>query len=105
MSDHRFKAYSPDQLLLLPPELKTWLPENHLAWFVSEMVDSLNLSEIEGHYDHLKGGKPGYHPSMMVKLLIYAYCVGVPSSLDAIIIDPDPDHLTDEPGWNRVGIV
>lgn len=80
MSDHRFKAYDPDQLLLLPPDLKTWLPENHLAWFVSDMVDSLNLSEIEGHYDHLKGGKPGFHPSMMVKLLIYAYCVGVPSS-------------------------
>jgi transposase len=80
MSDHRFKEYDPDQLLLLPPDLKTWLPENHLAWFVSDMVDSLNLSEIEGHYDHLKGGKPGFHPSMMVKLLVYAYCVGVPSS-------------------------
>ncbi len=80
MSDHRFKVYDPDQLLLLPPDLKTWLPENHLAWFVSDMVDSLNLSEIEGHYDHLRGGKPGFHPSMMVKLLIYAYCVGVSSS-------------------------
>ena len=80
MRDHRFKSYDPDQLLLLPPDLRSWLPENHLAWFVSDMVDGLDLSRIEGHYDHLKGGKPGFHPSMMVKVLIYAYCVGVPSS-------------------------
>lgn len=80
MRDHRFKSYDPDQLLLLPPDLRSWLPENHLAWFVSDMVDGLDLSGIEGHYDHLKGGKPGFHPSMMVKVLIYAYCVGVPSS-------------------------
>jgi len=80
MRDHRFKSYDPDQLLLLPQDLRSWLPENHLAWFVSDMVDGLDLSGIEGHYDHLKGGKPGFHPSMMVKVLIYAYCVGVPSS-------------------------
>ena len=80
MRDHRFKSYDPDQLLLLPQDLRSWLPENHLAWFVSDMVDGLDLSEIIAHYDHLKGGRPGFHPAMMVKLVMYAYCVGVPSS-------------------------
>lgn len=80
MKDHRFKSYDPDQLLLLPPDMKEWLPEDHLAWFVSDVVDQLDLSDIIGEYEHLKGGRPGFHPVMMVKLLFYAYCVGVPSS-------------------------
>jgi transposase len=80
MRDHRFKSYDPDQLLLMPEDLRSWLPENHLAWFVSDMVDGLDLSEIIAQYDHLKGGRPGFHPAMMVKLVMYAYCVGVPSS-------------------------
>ncbi|MCA1961689.1 MAG: transposase [Desulfomonile sp.] len=51
MRDHRFKGYDPDQLLLLPPDLRLWLPEGHLAWFVSDMVDGLDLSRTdpEGH--------------------------------------------------------
>jgi transposase len=80
MKDHRFKSYDPDQLLLLPPDMKDWLPENHLAWFVSDVVDQLDLSDIIREYGHLKGGRPGFHPLMMIKLLFYAYCVGVPSS-------------------------
>ena len=56
------------------------MPEDHLALFVSDVVDRLDLSEIEDKYLHLKGGRPGFHPSLMVKLLVYAYCVGVPSS-------------------------
>lgn len=80
MRDHRFKSYDPDQLLLLPPDLRDWLPENHLAWFVSDVVEQIDLSDVIEEYDHLKGGRPGFHPVMMVKLLVYAYCVGVPSS-------------------------
>ena len=80
MGDHRFKDYNPGQLLLLPQDMRKWLPDDHLALFVSDVVDRLDLSEIEDEYLHLKGGRPGYHPCMMVKLLVYAYCVGVPSS-------------------------
>jgi transposase len=80
MGDHRFKTYDPDQLLLLPPDMRDWLPEDHLAWYVSDLVDRADLSDITVEYLHLKGGNPGFHPAMMTKLLVYGYCVGVPSS-------------------------
>ena len=76
----RFKPYAPDQMLLLPPSLRDWLPEDHLAYFVSDVVDELDLSEIEHAYETDRRGQPAYHPRMMTKLLVYAYCVGVPSS-------------------------
>ncbi len=60
--------------------MRDWLPEDHLAWFVSDVVEQLDLTEIIREYSHLKGGRPGFHPVMMVKLLLYAYCVGVPGS-------------------------
>ncbi len=76
-----FKEYNPDQMFLLPPSLKDWLPEDHLAYFVCEVVDQLDLSEILRAYEEGDGrGQPAYHPAMMVKVLFYAYCVGVPSS-------------------------
>jgi len=80
MSNHRFKEYNPDQLLLLPQDMRSWLPDDHLAWFVTDVVDRLDLSGFTEEYLHLAGGRPGFHPVMMVKLLVYAYCVGVPSS-------------------------
>ena len=79
MSVH-YKTYDPDQLFLLPPSLKEWLPESHLAYFVSEVVDELDLSDIEKTYSTRLQGQPPYHPAMMVKLLFYAYCMGTPSS-------------------------
>lgn len=66
--------------MLLPPSLKDWLPESHLGYFVSDLVDGLDLSEIERYYDRELRGYPPYHPRMMVKILAYAYCVGVFSS-------------------------
>jgi transposase len=60
--------------------MRSWLPDDHLAWFVSDVVDRLDLSQLADEYLHLAGGRPGFHPVMMVKLLVYAYCVGVPSS-------------------------
>lgn len=76
-----FRPYSLDQQLLLPPDLREWLPEDDLAWFVSDTVDQLDLTEFVRSYEAGDGrGQPPYHPSMMVKLLLYAYCVGVPSS-------------------------
>jgi len=73
----QYRLYEPDQLFLMPPNLREWLPENHLAYFVSDLVDDLNLSEIEAVYEDEERGQPPYHPRMMVKVLIYSYCVGV----------------------------
>jgi transposase len=77
-----FKPYTPDQLLLLPPALQDWLPEGHLASFISDVVDhALDLAPIFGAYATGDGrGQPPYHPALMVKLLVYAYCTGKPSS-------------------------
>ena len=58
-----FRPYEPDQLLLMPPALSDWVPENHLARFVSEGVDGLDLSAIEDGYDE-EWGYPPYHPRM-----------------------------------------
>lgn len=77
--DKQFKEYSPNQILLLPPNLHDWLPDNHLAYFVSDVVDQLDISEIEKNYSG-GAGQPAYHPRMMTKLIVYAYCVGVASS-------------------------
>src|SRR6202035_114038 len=75
-----YRAYLPEQDLLLPPGLRDWLPENHLAHFVSDVVDQLDLSAIESVYEKEERGQPPYHPRMMTKILLYGYCVGVFSS-------------------------
>ena len=74
-----FRPYEPDQMLLLPPSLSDWVPEDHLARFVSDLVDTLDLSAIEDTYTEERGYPP-YHPCMMVKVLLYAYCTGTYSS-------------------------
>src|SRR5438874_4622994 len=75
-----YKTYLPDQDLLLPTSLRDWLPENHLAYCVSDVVDQLDLSAIESVYEEEERGQPPYHPRMMTKLLLYGYSVGVFSS-------------------------
>ena len=75
-----YRPYLPEQDLLLPPSLRDWLPENHLAYFVSDLIDQLDLSAIEGYYEQEERGYPPYHPRMMTKFLVYGYCVGVFSS-------------------------
>jgi len=75
-----YRPYCPDQMFLLPPSLQDWLPENHLVYFVSDVVDQLDLSKIESVYEKDDRGQPPYHPRMMTKVLVYAYCVGVFSS-------------------------
>jgi hypothetical protein len=72
-----YRDYEPDQLFLMPPSLREWLPEDHLAYFISDLVDDLNLCEIEGTYRDENRGQPPYHPRMMLKVLLYSYCVGV----------------------------
>ncbi len=74
-----YRPYDPDQQLLLPAALQEWLPPDHLAYFFSDIVDQLDLSEITARYEEQRGGPP-YHPRMMVKVLLYGYCTGVASS-------------------------
>ena len=75
-----YRSYQPDQDLLLPPSLRDWLPERHLAYFVSDMVDHLDLKKVDAHYDKDPRGWPPFDPRLMTKLLVYGYCIGVYSS-------------------------
>ena len=75
-----YRPYVPEQDLLLPPSLREWLPEDHLAYFVSDLVDALDLSAITAVYEDEERGYPPYHPVMLTKVLVYGYCVGVFSS-------------------------
>jgi transposase len=75
-----YRPYVPEQDLLLPPSLRDWLPENHLAYFVSDLIDQLDLSAITAGYEDDERGYPPYHPVMLTKVLVYAYSVGVFSS-------------------------
>lgn len=76
----RFRPYAPDQDLLLPPNLRDWLPEDHLAHFVSDVVDELDLSAFYEPYEGDGRRKMPYEPRMMLKVLIYGYSTGVFSS-------------------------
>ena len=78
-NQRRFKPYQPNQLFLLPPDMKQWLPEDHLVYFVMDVVSQLDLGAIYRCYDSRKG-QPPFDPQMMIALLFYAYCIGLPSS-------------------------
>lgn len=76
-----FRPYDLNQQLLLPPDLRQWLPADHLALYISDVVESLNLAGILNSYEEGDGrGRPPYHPVLMVKLLVYGYCTGRMSS-------------------------
>ena len=102
----RFKPYQPNQLLLLPPDMKQWLPEGDLAYFIMDMVNQLDLSAIYDSYDGTKGGQPPFDPKMMTALILYCYCIGLPSSrkiekatydrvaFRVLTADQQPDHDT-----------
>ena len=81
---HMSKSFRSDDLnqaLLLPPSLHDWLPEKHLARFLVDVVEMLDLSGIYASYEAKDGrGQAAYLPEMMVRLLLYGYCVGVYSS-------------------------
>jgi transposase len=76
----RFREYNQSQSFLLPPSLDDWLPEDHEARFISDVVE--NLLDLSAIYDsYIKAdGYPPYDPSMMLKLLLFAYSTGVTSS-------------------------
>jgi transposase len=100
-----FRPYCPEQVLLMSPVLSEWLPEGHLAHFVSDVVESgaLDLSAIYCAYEEERGFPP-YDPRLMVKLLVYGYAVGVVSSrklerasyedvaVRMLCADQHPDH-------------
>lgn len=100
-----FLPYNLDQHYLLPPSLREWVPEDHLVFFVSDVVDSLDLSAIFLPYDKDElRGRAGYHPLMLTKLLVYGYCLGKISSrrleratyeevpFRVLTADQHPDH-------------
>jgi transposase len=76
-----FRRYDPHQELLLPPSLDDWLPEDHLARIVAQVVDDhLDLKPLLATYENEAGGSPAFHPRLLLKVLLYGYCVGVASS-------------------------
>ena len=103
---YNFVAPERDQLYLLPPSLTDWLPEDHLAWFVLDCVDEMDLQAFYADYREDGWGGAAHHPKTMVALLVYAYCLGVRSSRQierachvdvafrVICAGPFPDHTT-----------
>lgn len=72
--------YAPEQSFLLPPSLQEWLPQGHLAYFISDTVDALDLSAFHARYANGGSRNQPFHPAMMVKVLVYGYATGVFSS-------------------------
>jgi transposase len=77
----RFRVCTLDQQFLLPPSLQDWLPEDHLARFVADVMNELDLSLIYAKYERSDGrGLSAYHPLLLARLLLYGYCIGISSS-------------------------
>jgi transposase len=101
-----FRPDTLDQILLLPPSLQDWLPDGHLAGFIADVVNSLDLGAIYASYEEDGRGQAAYHPAMMVRLLLYGYCSGTYSSRQMqretyedvafryLAGDQHPDHST-----------
>jgi transposase len=75
-----YRPYEPQQEMLLPASLQDWLPHGHLAYFISDTVDALDLSAFYARYAGGGARNQPFHPAMMVKLLVYGYATGVFSS-------------------------
>ena len=101
-----FVACDREQELLLPPSLREWLPEGHLAWFVIDAVAAFDLREFYAAYRIDGHGRPAHDPAVMVALLLYGYAVGERSSrrlerrciedvaTRVICANQSPDHTT-----------
>src|SRR5690606_29945290 len=75
-----YLPYEPGQMLLLPEALQDWLPDGHLAHFISDTVDALDLSAFHARYAKDGPRNQPFHPAMMIKVLVYGYATGVFSS-------------------------
>src|SRR5215211_2065770 len=69
-----------EQAFLMPPDVREWLPEGHLAWFVIDAVAAIDLTAFYAGYREDGRSRPAYEPSMMVALVLYAYSRGVRSA-------------------------
>jgi transposase len=75
-----YRTYEPDQTLLFPPSVRDWLPEEHLAFFISDTIDALDVSAFDERYGDAGPGNQAFDPRMMLKVLVYAYATGTFSS-------------------------
>src|SRR5918911_1613098 len=101
-----FIACDREQSFLMPPDVRDWLPEHHLAWFVIDAVAEMNLDAFYAAYRVDGRARPAYDPAMMVALLLYAYARGTRSSrvieracsedvaFRVIAAQQRPDHAT-----------
>jgi transposase len=77
---YNFKSVDRETAYLLPPNMREWLPANHLAWFIVDTVESLDLEKFYLAYRSDGWGRAAYEPKMMTALLLYSYCLGEQSS-------------------------
>jgi transposase len=103
---YNFRACDRDQAFLLPPDVRDWLPADHLAWFVLDVVDQLDLGPFLKAYRADGHGRAAYEPRMLLGVLLYAYCTGVRSSRQierrchedvafrVLAGNSSPDHVT-----------
>ena len=103
---YNFIECNRNQMYLMPPSLKEWLPESHLAWFVMDAVEQMDLSGFYEKYRADGWGRSAYEPSMMLSLLLYAYSMGERSSRQierlcetdiafrVVTTNHNPDHTT-----------
>jgi len=103
---YNFKTFNRDQMYILPPSMREWLPKDHLVWFIIDIVSQLDLTPFYKAYNAQGMGNAAYDPAVMAALYFYSYCVGERSSrkiekncLESVpfrIISGDlhPDHST-----------
>ncbi|PKM13467.1 MAG: hypothetical protein CVV13_01775 [Gammaproteobacteria bacterium HGW-Gammaproteobacteria-3] len=72
----RFIQYDRHQQYLLPPSVDEWLPEDHLARYIVEVIDQLDLSKLTSRYS--RSGSAAYHPALLLTLLVYDYVISLP---------------------------
>ena len=102
----RFVACDREQLLLMPPDVREWLPADHFAWFVIDAVAAMDLEAFYAAYRADGRSRPAYEPAMMVALVLYAYARGMRSArvieracvedvaFRVIAAQQKPDHAT-----------
>jgi transposase len=103
---YNFLGCDRDQPFLLPPDLRDWLPEGHLAWFILDVVDQLDLQLFYRQHRDDGHGHPAYDPKLLLGVLLYGYCLGVRSSRQierrltediafrVLAANQTPDHVT-----------
>jgi transposase len=103
---YNFLRGNRDQPFLLPPDLRDWLPHDHLAWFIVDVVDQLDLAPFYRAHRDDGHGRPAYDPKTLLGVLLYGYCIGVRSSRQlerrltediafrVLAANQTPDHVT-----------